>query len=147
MNQSAPLSEGVVDLDSLSSAPPKILQGMKPVPARERQQPVPKLSAPKSSQIAAAVINARPAMSRKEIASFLPSPMKEVVLLVGEVDPLAKGQKALNIEFYKCLTVITAINYARHPMGINPDELIKAEGAESAHFMHFSEKAGVDIIP
>jgi len=86
-------------------------------------------------------IDARPAMSRKEIAEYLPEPLRGIVLLVGEVDLGGIPQ----IEFYKCLTVITAINYARKVLLINSPELVKAEGAESAHFMHFSELAGVEM--
>ena len=99
------------------------------------------LSPPRASQIAAAVIDCRPAILRSEVVPLMPPLLAAIISECGEVD--LKGFP--HVELFKCLIVISTINYARKVFNIEDPVLIKAEGAESAHFLHFAALAGMEI--
>ena len=131
----------ITHLNSVAILPPAVLAKAQKKMGKKVNPLTPSLSPPRASQIAATVIDCRPAILRAEIIPLMPPLLGAIIQECGEVD--LKGVP--HIEFYKCLTVITTINYARKVYNIEDPILIMAEGAESAHFMHFAGLAGVDI--
>ncbi len=121
--------------------PPAVLAKAQKKMGKKLNPLTPTLSPPRASQIAAMVIDCRPAILRAEIIPLLPPLLAAIVSECGEV--VLNGDA--HIEFYKCLIVIATINYARKVFNIEDPVLIKAEGAESAHFLHFAALAGMEI--
>ena len=140
-SSSEEIAARITHLNSVEVLPPAVLAKAQKKMGKKVNPLTPTLSPPRASQIAATVIDCRPAILRAEIIPLMPPLLGAIIQECGEVvlggDP--------HIEFYKCLTVITAINYARKVFNIEDPVLIKAEGAESAHFMHFARLAGVEI--
>jgi hypothetical protein len=100
---------------------------------------VPKLISPEASQVARAVIEARPMIQRMELLDLVAPHQRKIIEAIGNCD--VHGNPL--IEFENALHMITIINLCRKVWELNDPVLTKAQGAESAHFLHFSKLSGV----
>ena len=125
-------SENVADLPAMIARLPKA-----------ENPHTPTLKTPEASMVVKAVLDARVELKRSHLRDLVRPETWAIIEACGEPD--FDGNP--HVQSINAMHCFMAINYERKVYGNSDPLLIKAEGAESTHFDHFSQAAGVEVQP